>query len=169
MYQDVPNIKDRPKIIEERSRVWDFEWDTVVSWRKYKWWIVSLADRTSRYYLIKKVWNLKSNTINLTINALLKWENVATITFDNWTEFSEISKLKRPSYRADSYASYQRGTNEKHNWFFRWFIPKWVNINSYSDKEIQDIQDKINHKPRKILGYKTPYEVYHNTIHTYLT
>jgi IS30 family transposase len=169
MYEDVPNIKDRPEIINERGRNWDFEWDTVVSGHKYKWWLATLADRRSRYYLLKKVADLKSKTINMAINALLSWENVKSITFDNWVEFSEISELPRPCFRADPYSSYQRGTNEKHNWFLRRFIPKWVNINDWTDKEIQEIQDMINHKPRKILWYKTPYEVYHNTIQKYIS
>lgn len=169
MYQDVPNIKDRPEIINERGRIWDFEWDTVVSGHKYKWWLATLADRMSRYYLLKKVINLKSNTLNITINAMLEWEKVESITFDNWVEFSDISKLQWLCFRADPYSSYQRWTNEKHNWFLRRFIPKWVNIDDWTDQEIQEIQDMINHKPRKILWYKTPYEVYHNTTQKYIS
>jgi len=169
MYQDVPNIKEREKIINERWRIWDFEWDTVVSGRKYSWWLVTMADRKARYYLIRKVWNLKAETINKTINAMLKWEKVESITFDNWVEFSNIQKLKWQCFRADAYSSWQRWTNEKHNWYLRWFIPKWANIDDRTDEEIQKIEDKINHKPRKILGYRTPYEVYHNINLKYIT
>ena len=168
MYQDVPNIKERPDIINERWRLWDFEWDTVVSWKKYSWWLVSLADRKSRYYMIKKVWNLKATTINMTINAMLNWEKVESITFDNWVEFSNIIELSYQSYRADPYSSWQRWTNEKHNWYVRWFIPKGVNVDERTNEEIQKIQDLINHKPRKILGYKTPYEVYYNKTLIYI-
>jgi len=169
MYQDVPNIKDRLEVINERGRNWDFEWDTVISGHKYKWWLATLADRKSRYYLLKKIADLKSKTINMALNIMLEWEKVESITFDNWVEFSEISKLPRPCFRADPYSSYQRWTNEKHNWFLRRFIPKWVNINDWTDQEIQEIQDMINHKPRKILWYKTPYEVYHNTTQKYIS
>jgi len=168
MYQDVPNIKDRPEIINERWRLWDFEWDTVVSGHKYKWWLATLADRKTRFYLIKKVKDLKAKTINLALKMMLDWENVKSITFDNWVEFSEISELPRLCFRADPYSSYQRGTNEKHNWFLRRFIPKWVNIDDWTDEEIENIQNMINHKPRKILWYKTPYEVYYNTIQKYI-
>lgn len=168
LYQDVPNIRERPEIINERWRLWDFEWDTVVSGHKHKWWLASLADRMSRYYLIKKVGNLKANTINLTLKAMLIWEKVESITFDNWVEFSDISKLERQCFRADAYASYQRWTNEKHNWFLRRFIPKWEDINKRTDEEIQEIQNIINNKPRKILGYKTPYEVYHKVNLNYI-
>ena len=168
MYQDVDNIKERAEIINNRWRIWDFEWDTVVSWHKYKWWLVSLADRKSRYYMIKKVWNLKANTINITIKSMLNWEKVKTITFDNGVEFSKIIDLEYKCYRADTYSSWQRWTNERHNWYLRRFIPKWSNINSWTNKEIQEIQNIINNKPRKILWYRTPYEVYYNKQLTYI-
>ena len=98
----------------------------------------------------------------------MKWEKVESITFDNWVEFSSILKLCYQCYRADSYSSWQRWTNEKHNWYVRRFIPKWENINARSNEEIQKIQDMINHKPRKILGYKTPYEVYYGVEQKYI-
>ena len=157
MYQDVPNIKDRAEIINQRWRIWDFEWDTIVSGYKYKWWLMSLVDRKARYYLLKKIWNLKAGTINMTIKSMLNGEKIESITFDNWVEFSKIKELHRQCYRADPYSSWQRWTNERHNWFVRRFIPKWVNINGRTDEEIQNIQNMINHKPRKILWYKTPY------------
>jgi IS30 family transposase len=169
MYDDVPNIKERASIINERWRIWDFEWDTVISGHKYKWWMVTMADRKSRYYIIKKIWDLKAKTINMTIKAMLKHEKVKSITFDNWTEFSKIENLKWQCFRADTYSSWQRWTNEKHNWYLRRFIPKWANIDNRTDKEIQKIQNKINHKPRKILGYKTPFEVYYNIDLIYIT
>ncbi len=168
IYQDVPNIKDRAEIINQRWRIWDFEWDTIVSGHKYKWWLMSLVDRKARYYLLKKIWNLKAGTINMTIKSMLNGEKIESITFDNWVEFSKIKELHRQCYRADPYSSWQRWTNERHNWFVRRFIPKWVNINGRTDEEIQNIQDMINHKPRKILWYKTPYEVYYNTSKKYI-
>ena len=169
IYNDVANIKDRPEIINNRWRIWDFEWDTVVSGHKYSWWLLTMADRKSRYYLLRKVSNLKSETINMTIKAMLTWEKVKSITFDNWVEFSSIQKLKWKCYRTDTYSSWQRWTNEKHNWYLRRFIPKWANIDEWTDEEIQEIQDKINHKPRKILGYRTPYEVYHSVNLKYIS
>ena len=99
---------------------------------------------------------------------MLTWKVVESITFDNWVEFSNIIDLPYKCYRADTYSSWQRWTNEKHNWYVRWFIPKWANIDDRTDEDIQKIQDMINHKPRKILGYKTPYEVYYNKTLNYI-
>lgn len=104
----------------------------------------------------------------MAINAMLAWEVVRSITFDNWTEFSNIWKLKWQCFRADTYSSWQRWSNEKNNGLVRRFIPKWMDIWQFTDEEIQKIQDKINHKPRKILGYKSSYEVYHNKNLTYI-
>ncbi|HRU50208.1 MAG TPA: IS30 family transposase [Candidatus Absconditabacterales bacterium] len=168
MYQDVPNIKDRAEIINQRGRIGDFEGDTIVSGHKYKGGLMSLVDRKARYYLLKKIGNLKAGTINMTIKSMLNGEKIESITFDNGVEFSKIKELHRQCYRADPYSSWQRGTNERHNGFVRRFIPKGVNINGRTDEEIQNIQDMINHKPRKILGYKTPYEVYYNTSKKYI-
>lgn len=168
-YKDVDNISKRCKTADERRRIWDWEWDTIISNRWVKWWLVTLVDRKSRYLLMKKIGNHKANTVKLTVKALLEWEIIKTATFDNWTEFASIWEYWFKCYRTDPYASYQRWTNEKTNWFIRRFIPKWANINEWSDKEILEIQEELNHKPRKILWYRTPYEVYHNKSLTYIT
>lgn len=168
MYDDVPNISERPIEAENRERIGDWEWDTVVSNRSVKWWLVTLVDRKSRYLLMKKIGNHKAATTRITIECMLKWEQVESITFDNGTEFSEIWQLKTQCYRANPYASYERWTNERTNGLIRKYLPKWVNINKWSDYELQQIENKLNHKPRKILWYRSPYEVYHNTSLTYI-
>ncbi len=169
----VNKIDKRPGIINNRERIWDFEIDTVVSCRGWKWWLFTATDRKSKYEIIKKVWNLKSKTLLITMLACLKWESVYSLTSDNWSEFAKLSELqellKITCYTAHPYSSFERWTNEKHNWFIRRYIPKGSDISKYTDKEIQIIQNKLNHKPRKILDYLTPYEVYHNTKLNYTT
>lgn len=132
-YNDVPNILERDKIINNRERIWDREADTIISNRKVKWWAAILVERKSQYTLIRKVSNLKANNIKTTIENMINWEKVITITFDNWVEFSKISELLVQCFRANIYASYERWTNEKTNWFIRRFIPKWANIDDRSD------------------------------------
>lgn len=168
-YTDVPNISERWEIANERREIWHWEWDTVVSGKIAKWWIVSMLERRSRYYLIKKVNNLKAETARITIEAMMKWEKVLSATFDNWVEFWAIWNLPFQCYRADPYASYQRWGNERHNWLFRVYVPKWSDISKYTEEEIYKIQNEINHKPRKILWYKSPYEVYHNVEKKYIS
>ena len=99
-------------------------------------------------------------------------ENIKTITSDNWPEFCALYNFTLVVwcnwYTAHPYASHERWTNERHNWLIRWFIPKGADIKDYSDDEIKVVQNKINHKPRKCLGYKTPYEVYYGLQLSYI-
>lgn len=168
----VKKIHDRLEVINNRERIWDWEADTVVSCKGYKGWLLTLFDRKTRYWLIKKVGNLKANTLYLTMAACLNWEIVKSITSDNWSEFADLSKLQTDlnitCYTTHPYCSFEKWTNEKHNWFIRRFIPKWSNIMNYSDEEILKIQNTLNHKPRKCLDYRTPYEVYYSTTLSYL-
>ena len=167
-YTDVPNIKDRPEEANNRREIWHWEWDTVVSGRKAKGWIVSMYERVSRYYIIKKIGNLKAETVRITIEAMMKGEYVKSSTFDNGVEFRSIWKLPFNCYRADPYASYQRGWNERHNGLFRVYVPKGSDISKYTEEEIKKIENKINNKPRKILWYKSPYEIYHGVNMKYI-
>lgn len=168
----VEKIDKRSKNIEKRLRIWDWEIDTVLSCRRWKWWLFTATERKSRYEIIKKVWNLKAKTLYVTMLACFNEEKVKTITSDNWSEFCALSQLqtdlKVKCYTAHPYCSCERWTNERHNWFIRWFIPKWSDISKYSENEIAIIQNKLNHKPRKCLDYRTPYEVYHNVNLTYI-
>jgi IS30 family transposase len=68
-------------------------------------------------------------------------------------------RLHAKGYTCHAYCSREKGSNEKHNGFVRRFIPKGADISLRSDAEIQAIQDKLNHMPRKCLNFKTPYEV----------
>jgi len=167
----VAKIDARPEEASNRTRIGDREWDTIVSsW--HSWWLFTAVERTSRYTVIAKIPNHKAATLLTIMTAALMNEKVMTLTTDNWVEFSYLAKLGKrlhlDPYTAHPYASYERGTNEKTNWFIRWFIPKWSDISQYTEQQIQNIQYMLNHKPRKILGYRTPYEVYHNTTVSYL-
>ncbi len=161
----VPKIDTRDEIVDTRSRIWDFEIDTIVS-KWHSWWLFTAVDRKARYTFITKIPNHKAKTLLTIMTYTLKWQEIQTITSDNWVEFSQLKelwkRLKVKVYTAYPYRSRERGTNERHNWLIRRFIPKWCNISKYSDEYIQKIADILNHKPRKILGYRTPYEVYHN-------
>ena len=93
---------------------------------------------------------------------------VKTITSDNGKEFAEHKKVKRklfsPFFFADPYASWQRGTNENTNGLIREFLSKGYDFRQVFDDEIQDIENKLNNRPRKRLGFKTPNQVFYNII-----
>jgi len=162
----VKKIDKRPKVANKRNRIWDWEIDTVVSNRKWQWGLFTATDRKSKYEIIRKIPDLKADTIYELMKECFKWEKLKTMTSDNWTEFVRLAQIQEhfgiEAYTAHPYCSQERWTNERHNWLIRWHIPKWADISQYSNKEISSVQRKLNHKPRKCLDYRTPYEVYHN-------
>ena len=87
-----------------------------------------------------------------------------TLTFDNGKEFAEHSRidaaLNSITYFADPFASWQRGSNENFNGLLRQHIPKKRPLYTVTDKELRMIQDRLNNRPRKRLGFKTPSEVF---------
>ena len=86
-----------------------------------------------------------------------------TITSDNGSEFAFLSDLKNEGigvYYTHPYSSFERGTNENHNGLLRRFIPKGKRISSYSREAIERIEEWCNSLPRKILGYRTPEELF---------
>ncbi len=93
---------------------------------------------------------------------------VNTITCDNDTEFAwheaVDAALGCTTYFADPYCSWQRGTNENTNGLIRQYLPKARCFDNVTDEEIQMIQDKLNHRPRKRLAFKTPDYVFYNSI-----
>ena len=89
---------------------------------------------------------------------------VKTITYDNGKEFVQhelVAKaLKCDSYFAAPYHSWERGQNENANGLLRQYFPKSMELDSVTEKEVIIAVDKLNSRPRKCLGYKTPYEAF---------
>jgi len=162
----LPSIDERPSIVETRERVGDWEADTVLSkWRN--WALLTCNERKLKYVLMKKVDNCKAKTIHdATIELLDKHKDrIYTITIDNGKEFgdAEITQvyLGVQYYKAHAYHSRERWSNEHTNWMIRKWLPKWYDFSNITDEEIETLQDKLNKKPRKILNYTTPYELFH--------
>ncbi|MGK0272344.1 MAG: IS30 family transposase, partial [Cocleimonas sp.] len=93
----------------------------------------------------------------------LRTERPLSITFDNGKEFADhetiAEVLNTEVYFAKPYRSWERGTNENTNGLIRQFLPKSRRLDNVSDEEVQTIEDKLNNRPRKTLGYLTPLEV----------
>lgn len=164
-YQDIKTVDERPEGINKRIEIWHMECDTVVSWKDGKWWLVTIVDRKSRYEIIKKVEDLRWESVIKAMEKMLEWKIVKSLTIDNWMEFSKIRRFRKKwvdIYRCHTYSSYEKWTNERHNWMIRWWIPKGYDISLVDEESIANIEKTLNHKPRKILWYRTPYEIYHN-------
>jgi IS30 family transposase len=86
------------------------------------------------------------------------------MTFDNGKEFAGHktidAALNSTTYFADPFASWQRGSNENFNGLLRQYIPKKRVLSTVTDKELRRIQDQLNNRPRKRLGFKIPNEIF---------
>lgn len=163
------SIDFRPKVVEDKSRVGDWEVDTIIG-KNHHQAIVTLVDRNSKFTLMKKVEAKQARVVTDAIIQLLKpvQAHALTITSDNGKEFSyheEVAKtLDTEFYFANPYQSWQRGLNEHTNGLIREYFPKKMPFINITDEQIVEVQNKLNRRPRKILGYKTPAEVFFDTI-----
>jgi len=165
----IPNrvdIDERPKIVEQKTRIGDWEGDTIIG-AKHQGAIVSLVDRCSKFTVLKKI---DRKTAELVTKAAVEKLGglsllllVITITLDNGKEFADhvtiADKLGAKVYFAKPYHAWERGLNEYTNGLIRQYLPKSTDFTQVSDEMVQEIEDKLNNRPRKILGYKTPMEV----------
>jgi IS30 family transposase len=159
------DIDQRPAIVDQRSRIGDWEVDTIVGAGR-KGAILSLVERVSRYTLLHK---LPAATAAKTTHAIIAKlqphkARVHTITADNGKEFAEhrrvASRLSAGFYFAKPYHAWERGTNENTNGLVRQYFPKGTNFASVSPAAVARVQNKLNSRPRKVLGYKTPNQVF---------
>lgn len=167
----IPNrlsIDDRPAIVETRSRIGDWEADTVIG-KNHRQAIVSIVERKTGFTLIRKVERKTAQAVSEAMIELLNphRKKVHTITSDNGKEFAgheEIAnKLKADFYFAHPYSSWERGTNENTNGLIRQYFPKNRDFTTITQQEIDMAMERLNNRPRKRLGYKTPSQVFFNS------
>lgn len=164
------HISERSTEANERKEVGHMEIDLVMSkWNKA--WLMTLVDRKSRFWLMMNVNSKKLLEINRVLKAMVKKEwiqkKLKTITSDNGHEFFWLKHLEKSllfeQYYADPYSSRQRWTNEQYNRQIRKLFPKWTDFSKVGTKTIMDLQTKLNRKPRKILWYRTPEEIFYQS------
>jgi IS30 family transposase len=152
-------IHERPQIIEERKRLGDWERDGMFG--KDRRQVLVCVDRKARYTKMVKV--KEPYCLHITKQAEILLSSTGkylSITNDNGNEFLDGNYLKAPVYYCDPRKPQQRGTVENTIGLIRQYLPKKVDLEKISDEQIQAIEDNLNHRPRKCLDYKTPYEVF---------
>ncbi len=159
------SIDQRAKIVDKKERFGDWEGDTIMGARQQKA-MVTLVDRASKLTRIGSVATKHSDIVSAIIVDLLHpMERVThTITLDNGKEFSgheNIAKsLSVNIYFAHPYSSWERGLNENTNGLIRQYIKKGSSFEGITSERIAFIEDRLNNRPRKTLGYRTPHQVY---------
>jgi len=159
-------IDKRPKVVNERKRIGDWEGDTVEG-SKGSGLIATHVDRKARYTIAVKVDDKSADTVTrATLSAMQKLppEKVRTMTFDNGKEFAGFKALERGlgmrSYFARPYHSWERGTNENTNGLLRQFFPKGMDFGTIIQSNVDRALELLNNRPRKCLNYRTPTEVF---------
>ena len=168
----IPNrrpLSERPLHIEARRQVGHWECDTVIG-ASHKGAVVTMVERKSGYAVMAKVEKKTSELVSSAIVDKLQplAARVKTLTFDNGKEFAEHAhidqQLQSTAYFARPFASWERGSNENLNGLLRQYVPKKRAMSTVTDEEIRMIQNRLNNRPRKRLGFKTPAEVFHQSL-----
>lgn len=154
-------IDIRPAVVDRRSRIGDWEGDTVES-RDHLPGINTLVERKTGYVLITK---LDGKTASATTQAMQRLRSFPrhTVTLDNGTENSGWEQIESSTgvrvYYAHPYHSWERGTNENTNGLIREYFPKGTDFRTIPEADIQRVEHLLNTRPRKRLGYRTPLQV----------
>jgi transposase, IS30 family len=164
---DRVDIDERPAIVAAKSRIGDWEADTIIG-AKHKGAVMSHVERRSKYTKLAK---LPDKTAGAVVKAsrrvlLPLAHRIETITYDNGKEFAShaeiVTSLGALSYFAKPYHAWERGLNEHTNGLVRQYFPKGSDLSILSHADVQTVEDKLNSRPRKILRYRTPREVFFN-------
>ena len=159
------DIEERAAIVEEKSRIGDWELDTIIG-KNHQGAIVSMVDRHSKFTMLVKVHQKTAAAIE---EALIKrlapsGVYVHTLTADNGKEFANhqaVSEtLGSKFYFAKPYHSWERGLNEHTNGLVRQYFPKKSSFSDISEEDITKVENLLNNRPRKVLDFKTPIEVF---------
>jgi len=162
---DRVGIEERPTVVSQKSRVGDWEGDTLIG-KDHRGVVATLVERKTKFTVLAAPKNKQAQLVRKSIErALLAHKNrVLTITYNNGWEFAEhqtmAKTLSADIYFANPYASWERGLNENTNGLIRQYLPKFKRLDNITEKELKVIMDRLNHRPRKTLGFKTPHELF---------
>jgi transposase, IS30 family len=161
------DISQRPAIVEKKQRIGDWEADTIMG-AKHQGCIISLVDRTSKYTKLSDAPNKEADGIAQRIIKTLRPlpNHIHTITYDNGKEFARHQHINKmlgcKSFFATPYHSWERGLNEHTNGLVRQFFPKRISLKNICKYKLQNVENLLNHRPRKVLNYHTPAEIFFN-------
>ena len=158
-------IEERPLIVDERSRIGDWEGDTVIGGGR-KGALLTLVERKTLYTIIVRLNSKHAGDLaQAAVDAMMPLKDkVHTITFDNGMEFAEhetiAKRLDADIYFAHPYSSWERGINENTNGLIRQYFPKGTDFNQITDDDVQWVMDRLNNRPRKTRGCQSPNELF---------
>jgi transposase, IS30 family len=164
---DRVDIDQRPKIVEERSRFGDLELDTIVG-KDHIGGLVSINDRMTGLIKISKITAKDALQVEQKIiERLMEWKPILhTLTSDNGKEFANHIAIKDTLevdfFFAKPHHPWERGSNENGNRLIRQYFPKGTDFTTVSDKQVADVENILNNRPRKRHGFLSPIQVFNN-------
>ncbi|MGB5490939.1 MAG: IS30 family transposase [Woeseiaceae bacterium] len=164
------SIEERPKSVESRRWFGHWEGDTMIGKGK-QGGLLTLVERKARYLLASHLISRHGEVVRRAVRETLMpvLPRVKTITYDNGREFAGHKGMENDLgakvYFAHPFSSWERGTSEQSNGLLRQYFPKKRSLAHVSAKEIAHALDRLNHRPRKCLGYRTPHEVFFGEKH----
>ncbi len=160
------SIDKSPEIVNQKARIGDWEGDTVIG-KNHRGGLVTLAERKLRYVLAGHIGSKHADVVTAVTKRLLTpyKDKCHTITFDNGKEFANhesiAAKLQASVYFyfAHPYHTWERGLNENSNGLFRQYFHKGMELTNITDEQVQLAVERINHRPRNVLGFRSAHEV----------
>ena len=166
---DAVSISERPAAVEDRAVPGHWEGDLLFGGRSSQ--IATLVERQTRYVMLVKV---ASNDTATVVNALIKnarklpQELYKSLTWDRGHEMAGHKRFTLATdiqvYFCDPRSPWQRGSNENTNGLLRQYLPKGIDISSYSQAKLNAVARQLNERPRKTLGYQTPAEMFSQSV-----
>lgn len=169
---DMVSIHDRPKDVDGRRIPGHWEGDLIIG-QGHKSAVGTLVERSSRYLVLTYLKESRHTAQNTRLSFTKNLENVPkpllkSLTYDQGKEMSQhkmlAKELKIDVYFCDPHSPWQRGTNENTNGLVREYLPKGTDLSGYSQHDLDEIAERINTRPRKILDFATPKEVYYDVL-----
>lgn len=163
--KDRVSIDMRPAVVDAKSRLGDWEIDTITG-KNSKGFLITAVERKSKLTLIKRVADRQSDQMAKAIIKMLRpyKQYVLTITADNGKEFSRHSKvsksLKADVFFAHPFHAWERGLNENTNGLLRQYFPRKMDFRKIDDTATQHAMERLNNRPRKTLRFATPKEIF---------
>lgn len=159
------SIEERPEIVESKTRIGDWEGDTIIG-KGRKSALLTLVERKTLYTIIVPLTGKRADLLaDAAIEALkADKQNLLTLTLDNGKEFAEhermAEELEMQVYFAHPYSSWERGINENTNGLIRQYFPKGMDLSQVTQEQAQWVMDRLNNRPRQIRNGKTPNELF---------
>lgn len=153
-------IDERPALVETRSRIGDWEGDTIRPVGGSDIGLLTLVERKTRIVRMALLEDRSAATLNATAARLLKGFVVHTLTVDNGMEFASHKELAAligaPVYFAHEHSPWERGANEQLNKLIRYFMPRGIDMAAYKHADASRVERLLNERPRKCLNYLSP-------------